>query len=425
MPLLLYKILFGLILPFLACVEIRRGARWPHLKMRFGFYAAAGARPRSNLWLHAASVGEINAALNLVKHLRAQGMPDAPPLVTCVTVNALLLARRVFPSDCCIVLLPYDLPGPIKRFLKYFNPQRLVIVENDFWPLLLYMVHKRGIRTSAVSVALSPAAARRRRWLAGLAYPFWHDLDAVAVQTPQDARQFIQLGVEPARITVCGNLKFDLQPSPAVLREGAALRRRLGAKRRPIWIAASVHPAESAAILDAHAALLRMCPQALLILAPRHLHRTPHIKKILARRQLAYCCFSVLQNVPSSRLSSMQVLLGDTTGDLLKLYAAADLAFVGGSLIAKGGHNPIEPALLARPILMGPYVHKAGTAVIPLRRCGALRIVDGPRPFVQLVPDLMLRSPPELRRLGETARATLQRKSGVAAHLSDVLRRLA
>ena len=424
--LLFYRFLFGLVLPFLVLVEIKRGARRVQLAMRFGFYDASySAKPKSyDLWFHAASVGEINAALNLVTHLRKR--TTRPMLVTCATASAFLLARRAFPPDCCVVLLPYDLLGPIQHFLARFNPRRLIIVENDFWPLLLYVARKRKIGITAVSSSLSPAARRKRRWLALLAYPFWRDLDAVAAQTPQDARQFIKLGLEPARATVCGNLKFDMRPPPFCFSQGRALRQRLGGKHRPTWIAASVHPAESARILDAHAALLRARPRSVLILVPRHLHRGPRFEKILMRRQFSYCALSVLQTSRSSlRLTSIQVILGDTTGDLLKLYAASDLAFVGGSLINKGGHNPIEPALLACPIVMGPYIHKAGVAAALLRRCGALQIVDESKALTQLLPDLMTRSPRALSRMGEAARKAIQQKSQVAVHLSDVLRRAA
>ena len=330
----LYKILSVVLLPVMLLTDIRRGAGLRELAMRFGCYGKRFGGDYT-IWLHAASVGEANAAFTLIENLypaTSSGRQPTRILMSVYTISAYVHALSRAPKNCDPVILPYDLAGPLKRFLRQFTAFRLIIVENDFWPLLLHLAGRCGMCVVSVSSSLSKSSLCRRRLIAFLSYAFWKDMDAICVQTPRDARRFVRLGADPARVFVCGNIKFDARPPANCLAQGEMLRRQIN-KKRAVWIAASAHPGELEPVLHAQKSLLQKIPNSVLILAPRHIRHTASFGKEITRHHLSYRLLSDLKNRENTFLPpDVEILLADTTGDMFTLYAASDLAFVGGSL---------------------------------------------------------------------------------------------
>ncbi len=422
----LYKVLSAVLLPVMLLTDIRRGAGRRELAMRFGFYDKRFGGDYT-VWLHAASVGEANAAFTLIENLypaTSSGRQTTRILITFYTISAYVHALSRAPKNCDPVILPYDLAGPLKNFLRQFTASRLIIVENDFWPLLLRLAGRCGMRIVSVSSSLSESSLRRRRrFIAFLSYAFWEDMDAICVQTPRDARRFVRLGADPARVFVCGNIKFDACPPANCLAQGEILRRQIN-KKRAVWIAASVHPGELEPVLHAQKDLLQKMPNSVLILAPRHIRHTASFGKEITRHHLSYRLLSCLKNRENTFLpSDVEVLLADTTGDLFALYATSDLAFVGGSLVSKGGHNPIEPALLGIPILMGADVRKSARAARLLLEQGAMVRIRRSDMLAPTLVRLMTLPTAELRRRGRASKKAVGKQRGVSSHIMEVLRR--
>ena len=420
----LYRALSAALLPAMLLTDIRRGAGLRELAMRFGFYGKHFGGDYT-VWLHAASVGEANAAFTLIENLypaRSSGRQSIRILMSVYTISAYVHVLSRAPKNCDPVILPYDLSGPLKRFLRQFTASRLIIVENDFWPLLLRLAGRCGMCVVSVSSSLSESSLRRRQFLAFLSGAFWKDMDAICVQTPRDARRFVRLGARPAQVFVCGNIKFDARPPSNCLELGEILRRQIG-KKRAVWIAASAHPGELEPVLHAHKDLLQKIPNSVLILAPRYIRHTASFGKEITRHHLSYRLLSCLKNRENAFLPpDVEVLLADTTGDLFALYAASDLAFVGGSLVAKGGHNPIEPALLGIPILMGADARKSARAARLLLEQGAMVRIRRPDMLAPTLVRLMTLPPAELRRLGRASKKTVGKQRGVSSHIREVLR---
>lgn len=342
---LLYQALMVTLLaaaaPFLV---LRRGRH--HLATlcgRLGLYPAVDARDR--LWIHAVSVGEVTVASTLVRSLPA----TLPLVITTVTPTGQAVARRVFEGRADVAYLPFDVGPPVRRFLDTFTPSALVLIEGDLWPLALARCKQRGLPVVVVNGRISDRSFPRLRRLKPLLGPLLGPVSLFVVQTGQDRDRLLRLGVPEDKVRLAGNIKFD-SPDPPRLSELEALIRRL-ADRRPILVAGSTMPGEEEKVLDA---FLDLAPrEAFLILAPRHPERCTEVQRIIAARGL-----SLLRR---SRLSSSEapqpgpaVLLLDTLGELAALYRLADSVFIGGSLVPRGGHNPLEAARFGVPIAAGP-----------------------------------------------------------------------
>ncbi len=365
----LYICLGYLIAPLAFLRELWRGfadrSHWRGLPQRFGF----GPRPAPNgLWVHAVSVGEVQAAVPLVRALK-KAYPELALTLTTSTATGRARAASLFAGEATVRYLPYDLPDATARFLDRLKPQLGVLLETELWPNLYRACARRGIPLVLASARVSARSVARYRRAGEL---FTRTLaDArIAAQTPADAGRFAELGVDPARIEVCGNLKFDFELPPAVLADGAALRESFG-PARPVWVAGSTHEGEEAIALEAHARLRARTAGALLVLVPRHPPRFEAVADLLARRGVVFARRSLQAPVRPET----SVLLLDTLGELLAFYAAGDIAFVGGSLVPIGGHNLLEPAALGRPVLTGPSTANAPAVAALLIEAGALRVV--------------------------------------------------
>lgn len=315
------------------------------VRERFGRVTPV-ARPCA--WVHAVSVGEVIAAVPVIRGL-ARRHPDYTLLVTTTTPTGARQLRRLLGDDVLHAWLPFDLPGATRRFIARVRPVAGVIMETEVWPNLFRASRRAGVPLVLANARLSAASARGYTRLRRLAAPALEDVTLIAARGEVDAARF--RGIAPrARVEVLGNLKFDVAADAAATETGHAIRRALGVGR-PVWIAASTHAGEDEIVLEAHERLRRARPDAALILVPRHPERFAPV----ARACRAAGFEPALRSTDARGDAGTAVLLGDTMGELLALYAAADVAFVGGSLVQAGGHNPLEPAALGIPVLTGPH----------------------------------------------------------------------
>lgn len=365
----LYTLLLHLGLPLVGLRLLLRARKAPAYARRIGerFSLGLPAMRPGGIWVHAVSVGESIAAAPMIRELMARH-PELPITVTCMTPTGSERIRALFGDQVQHCYLPYDLPWAAARFLDRVRPRLAVVMETELWPNHIHQCARRGIAVVLANARLSERSARGYARLSRLTAPMLAELDWLAVQSEAEAERFRRLGARPERISVTGSIKFDLHVDPALAERAAELRARWGAEQRPVWIAASTHRGEDEVILQAHRHLLERHPDALLILVPRHPERFLDVLGLCRQQGFATARRSGNEAVTAEH----QVLLGDTMGELLFLYALADLAFVGGSLVANGGHNLLEPAALGKPVLSGPHLFNFLEISQQLRAAGAL-----------------------------------------------------
>ncbi|MEE1890518.1 lipid IV(A) 3-deoxy-D-manno-octulosonic acid transferase [Pseudomonas carassii] len=414
----LYTLLFHLGLPLVALRLFLRGRKAPAYRARIAERFACQLPPmhQGGIWVHAVSVGESIAAAPMVRALLKQ-YPDLPITLTCMTPTGSERIRAMFEGEPRVqhCYLPYDLPWAAGRFLDHVRPRLGIIMETELWPNHIHQCARRGIPVALANARLSERSARGYARFAGLTRPMLEEMSLIAVQTETEAERFRALGAHDECVQVTGSIKFDLKVDDQLLPRARALREQWAARQRPIWIAASTHDGEDALILEAHRELLKVHSDALLILVPRHPERFAAVHELCAG-QFA----TVRRSTGDVVTAQTQVLLGDTMGELLFLYALADIAFVGGSLVATGGHNPLEPAALALPVLMGPHVFNFLEISAMLREAGALQQVDDAEGLAGAVRRLV-ELPQDARRMGEAGRAVMRANQGALQRLLDGL----
>lgn len=425
-----YTLLLRLWLPWHALGLWRRGQRDPVLRTSLAAHLARQLPERNDrpLWLHAASVGELQALAGLLELLRERHA-RLPLLLTVGTAAGLSRARMLFAPatwpGLTILAAPWDLPGVARRFLDATRPCAAVLVETELWPNLIAAASMRSIPLALVSARVSARSlGRYRRWVPGLMQATVRAFGWIGAQSAQDAARFIALGADPARVEVAGNLKFDMPLPAGILEQGAALRAR-AAPARPMWVAGSTHEGEEALCLAAQrelesAAAARGQALPLLVLAPRRPERFAQVAQWLAAERATFARSSLNEAV-DLRAS---VLLVDRLGELLVCYAAADAAFVGGTLVPVGGHNLLEPAALAKPVLAGPCTFNAPEAARLLEECGALRRVRDGADLARSLQEVF-DDPALARNLGARAAAAVAANRGAAARALEAVTGLA
>lgn len=382
---LLYTTLIRLIAPAALLFMLWRGFRdrgyWERIGERFGFTRLRF--DRDSIWIHAVSVGEVQAAATLVRRL-AERYPGVPLVVTTVTPTGAQRVKSLFQVVARHCFIPYDLPGSVRRFFDRTRPRLAIIVETELWPNLFHECGDRGIPLVLASARISPRTVSRYRRLVGLFRETLSHGIVIAAQTESDAERFRSIGANPARTHVVGNIKFDLEISAAARAGGIAFRSE-HAPGRAVWIAGSTHESEEEAALDAHALVRQRVPDALLLLVPRHPNRFDTVRALLSRRAVGFV--SRASGRPLTAETS--VYLVDTLGELLMFYGAADVAFVGGSLVPAGGHNLLEPAALGLPILTGPHNFNSEDIAQLFLEAGAARLVRSVAELGGQVSDLL------------------------------------
>jgi 3-deoxy-D-manno-octulosonic-acid transferase len=407
----LYSVVLSCAAPFAFAVVLWRGLRdrgyWQGLAERFGW----GPRTSTpTVWLHAVSLGEMSAAAPLIRAIRTQH-PEIPLLLTTATPAGRARAQALVGATADVRFLPYDTPGSVRRFMARIRPRLAIIMETELWPNLLRECERLGVHVFFASARLSTKSVSRYRRLGTLFSGVFTANVQVAAQSAEDADRFQAIGSAPARTHVAGNVKFDLQLDARILDQGRRLRTAFG-DLRPVWIAGSTHAGEEEQLLDAHAALLAERPDALLLLVPRHKDRFAAVADLLARRGVRFA----RRSGGVAPDAGCQVLLVDTVGELAELYASADVAFVGGSLVAVGGHNLLEPAALGLPVLTGPhYFNNREIALLLLQRGAALQVADARE--LALVLQRLLHDPAERQRIGAQGQQIVESNRGSLARL--------
>lgn len=412
----------GLGLPLVAIRLWLRARKAPEYARRIGerfSYGMPTLQP-GGIWVHAVSVGESIAAAPMIRAL-LQRYPTLPITVTCMTPTGSERIQALFANEPRIqhCYLPYDLPCAAARFLDRAQPKLAVIMETELWPNHIHQCAKRGIPVALANGRLSERSARGYGRFSKLTAPMLAEMSFFAIQTETEAQRFRNLGARPETVEVTGSIKFDLTIDPQLLQRAADLRGQWQALERPVWIAASTHEGEDEVVLDAHRRLLANHPDALLILVPRHPERFNSVFELCQREGFATVRRSTGANVDAQT----SVLLGDTMGELLFLYALADSAFVGGSLVANGGHNLLEPAALAKPVISGPHLFNFLDIAAQLREAGALAEVDDAEGLAVEVQRLF-ELPRDAQRMADAGLAVMRRNQGALQRLLDGLGRL-
>ena len=411
----LYIALTYLLVPFALVLLLWRGLRdrsyWQNLGERFGF----GSREsRPTIWVHAVSMGEVQASAALVRSLRAR-FAQYPLVLTTVTPTGAQRARALFGAEVHVRYVPFDLPDCVRRFFERIQPRLAVILETELWPNLYHVCGKRRVPLVLASARISPRSVNRYRRLVSLFRETLSHGIVIAAQSFADAERFRSIGANPEQTHVTGNIKFDFELPPGLEADGRRLRERYAAGR-PVWIAGSTHEREEDIVLDAHAHLRKLIPNALLVLVPRHHTRFEAVAALLRRRGVSF----VTRSSGAAVRAETSVLLLDTVGQLLTFYAGADVAFVGGSLVPVGGHNLLEPAALNLPILMGPHNFNSEEIAQLFVEVGAVHIV---RDAVELTAQvsLLLEEPVERARRGGAGRRALDENRGALRRLLELI----
>jgi 3-deoxy-D-manno-octulosonic-acid transferase len=422
----LYSLLMVLLAPAAFAVVLCRGLRdrsyWQSLGERFGW--GRTVRDSPSIWLHAVSLGEVAAAAALVRALRDR-YPDIPLVLSTATPTGRAQAQALFGDKIDIRFLPYDTRGSVARFLNRVRPRLAIIMETELWPNLLYECRRRGVPVVLASARLAPKSVSRYRRLGTLFSGAVATTTLIAAQTSEDAERFLAIGAVRARTHIIGNVKFDMRLGDSIIEQGRELRRLLiGA--RPAWVAGSTHEGEEEQVLNAHEALCRTLPDALLLLVPRHPQRFESVANLLSRRGISFdrrSSAAAAAATAAARVApraNARVLLVDSVGELTALYAAADVAFVGGSLVPVGGHNLLEPAALGVPVITGLYNANSGDiARLLLEMGGAVQVADAPA-----LTEALRRffADPDLRqRMGGAGREFVEQHRGSVARLLKLI----
>ena len=411
------RILYTLLLYLLAPVVLLRLAwrglrapdylrRWPE---RFSFIEPPLGE--HVIWVHAVSVGEVQAAEPLVRALLEQ-RPEFSILVTTVTPTGSAPPVEIFAHDVAHLYAPYDLPDAVARFFERVRPELAIVMETELWPNLFHACRSRQVPLLLVNARLSEKSSRGYRRIRGLVEQTLAAVTQIAAQGELDAERFVALGADPGRVNVTGNLKFEQRIPPSLLERAEVLRREWGAGR-PVWIAASTHEGEEDLVLDAFRQVRKSFPECLLVIVPRHPERFGDVLELCRQRGLGTCLRSERQPCTAET----QVYIGDSMGELLLFYAASDVAFVGGSLIHHGGHNLLEPAALGIPVVTGPHVFNFTDICNLLVAAGACITVDSVTGLERTVRE-WLGDPNTRHQVGEQGRRVVEKNRGA---LSAVL----
>jgi 3-deoxy-D-manno-octulosonic-acid transferase len=408
-----YNLLLHTALPLLPLRLWWRGRKEPayrqHIGERFGRYTTRPERPL--IWIHAVSVGETRAAQPLVRAL-AQQYPDHVLLLTQMTATGRATAASLYPQ-ACLAFLPYDFPWAVRRFIAYFRPRLGVLMETELWPNLVRASRQAGVPLLLANARLSEKSARGYARIGALARSALGDLAAVGAQTEADAARLAALGARSVEVT--GNLKFDIAPDPAMVEHARELRALSG--DRPVFLAASTREGEEALLADA---LDRTTlPHALTVIVPRHPARFDEVAAMLRDRRRVFVRRSERRAVPPD----CDVLLGDTMGEMTAYYAAADVAFIGGSLLPYGAQNLIEACAVGTPVLIGPSTFNFAQATAEAVRAGAAIQVAGVLDVIREAQRL-LADEETRRRMGEAGKRFCAAHRGATERTMAIVERL-
>ena len=403
----LYSLLILLGTPFVLLYFALRGlrdraylGRWSE---RFGFIPDHGKR--GGILIHAASVGEFNAASPLIKAL-LKTYPELPLTVTSLTPTGSERVKRELGDRVFHSYIPLDLPGAVSRFLSRLRPQLIIMMETEIWPNLYLHAQRRNIPLIMANARLSERSVNRFERLSGFVHKTLQTVTWVGAQSARDAERLVRCGTNAQRTDMTGNLKFDLTVAASLQEKSAALRSRWD-RQRPVLVAGSTHEADENVVIPAFVELLKSLPDALLILVPRHPERFTRT----IQQAKAAGLRTELRSQGESCSEAAQCFVIDSIGELMTYYACGDVAFVGGSMGEQGGHNALEPAALGKPVLLGPNMDNAREIASQLLQCKAALRVNDQQDFCQTAEKILVDG--TLRdSMGQAGRALVEKNRG-------------
>ena len=414
---IIYTLLLYLIQPFVWLKLLWRSRKAPAYRQRwlerYGF-CKNKVKPNGIL-VHAVSVGETIAAIPLIKALQ-QKYPQLPITVTAMTPTGSERVKTLLKDSVSHVYLPYDLPGAIKRFLKTTKPKIVIIMETELWPNLISQCYKQKIPLIIANARLSERSAARYGKLGKAVKQLFSKISMVAAQNQHDGERFVSLGLPTDHLAITGSIKFDINLSNEQRQKINQLKQQWQLNR-PVLIAASTHSGEDEIILTAFKKLLLKHANLLLILVPRHPERFKTVEKLISDNGFNYLKRSTNQ-IPTEQT---QIVLGDTMGELVELYAMADIAFVGGSLVKQGGHNPLEPALHHIAIITGEYFFNFQVICEQLIEAQGMIVCTNSADDLYSSIDCLLNDNSSRNQLGENAYLVLKQNQGALSRLLTVI----
>jgi 3-deoxy-D-manno-octulosonic-acid transferase len=413
----IYTLLLYIIQPLIWLRLLLRSLKAPNYRKRwlerYGF--CKNKVLPNGILIHSVSVGETIAAIPLIKQLQ-QRYPDLPITVTTMTPTGSERVTTLLGDSVSHVYLPYDLPGAIQRFLRTLKPKLAIVMETELWPNFITGLHRNNIPLIIANARLSERSAKGYAKFGKFTHSILEKITLIAAQNQQDGHRFVQLGLPASHLAVTGSIKFDISLTDAQIAHIEHLKREWQLTR-PVWIAASTHNGEDEIILHAYQQICISHPELLLILVPRHPERFNKVEKLVASMGFRYQLRSQNQ-IPSLQT---QVIIGDTMGELLQLYSLANIAFVGGSLIEHGGHNPLEPALHRLPVMVGQHTFNFRAISQQLAEAGGLRVVsDQPQELARQVTQL-LDNKDHAISMGKKAYQVLKQNQGALNRLLELI----
>ncbi|MEZ7818023.1 MAG: 3-deoxy-D-manno-octulosonic-acid transferase [Candidatus Azotimanducaceae bacterium] len=407
LALYLYRILLWLALPIVYVRLLLRTRREPAYAARRGerFGRVPVSINPGAIWFHTVSAGESIAAAPLISKM-INSLPEQNFLVTTMTPTGSeqVLQRLGDSVDHCYA--PYDFTFAVGNFLRTTQPRMLVLMETEIWPNLIMQAKAQDIPVLLINARMSERSARGYQRISWLSRPVLGAISHIACQSAEHMQRFVDLGVDAEKVSVLGSVKYDLQLPERLLKQASLLKAQLNLRTRPVWIAASTHSGEEEQIIEAHLLLRSKFPELCLLLVPRHPHRASDIGALIKGQNLSWRASS---EGPTAGV--YDVIVGDVMGQLLALYSLADVAFVGGSLIEHGGHNPIEPGLLGLPIVAGPADFNFAEVVSQLSDAGAYKKVVNADELAEVVGDL-LADVAKREQMGSKALAVIKSSRG-------------
>ncbi|MFO1391221.1 MAG: lipid IV(A) 3-deoxy-D-manno-octulosonic acid transferase [Agitococcus sp.] len=411
-----YNFLLHLLLPFVYLRLLWRGRTTPayaqNIEQRFGGHKKL---PQGGIVIHAVSLGETLASQPLVNALLTQ-YPNLPLIITNTTATGAERARALWGDKVHQCYLPYDYSWAMRRFLEHSRPKLIIVMETELWPNLIDQAKQLTIPVMLANGRLSAKSATGYGKIPSLVTPMLQALTVLAAQDQDTAQRFQDLGASENSIQVTGSLKFDLTIPDDLTLRADELKQQWLLQTRPIWVAASTHEGEDEIVLTAFKQIKQQFNNALLILVPRHPERFDKVADLIAKQGLSIARRSQQQAITTE----VSVFLGDSMGELLLWFALADVAFVGGSLVSVGGHNPLEPAALAVPIVTGMTMFNFKQITEILLQAGALKQAANSQELAGVVCD-WLNNPEQKQQAGQAALQVVNANKGaLAKHLAIV-----
>ncbi|MGQ0286421.1 lipid IV(A) 3-deoxy-D-manno-octulosonic acid transferase [Pasteurellaceae bacterium 22721_9_1] len=416
---LCYTLAMYALQPFILLFMLGRSIKSPNyrkrLNERYGLFYATQQKTKPNgIIVHAASVGEVIAATPLVRRIQAE-YPNLAITVTTVTPTGSDRVKSAFGDSVAHFYLPYDLPDALKRFLAFIQPKACIVIETEIWPNLIRQLNLRNAPFIIANARLSARSARRYGWVKQYLTNVLNEIRLIAPQDDISGQRYLDLGYK-GQLTLTGNIKYDLVITDE-LRQKITEFKQEWIGSRPVWIAASTHEGEEKIILETHRTLLNKYPDLLLILAPRHPERFNQVAGFIEKEKLTYCRRS--QNLKDCAQS--QVLLGDSMGELMLMYGVSDIAFVGGSLVKHGGHNPLEPLAFKLPVISGQHTFNFPEVFHKLLMVNAVLEVNSDSNSLADAVECFLSSPSLCERFGQAGYEVLIENRGALQRLLVLL----